>query len=138
MKKYVLDTSVVIYRKISRLAKKGMQGMLLIPNAVVAELENLANKGVDAGFKGLEELAKLHKFPELKIKFIGPRPSDHHIKYAKSGEIDALIRDLAYRNKAILVTADIVQAKSAQAYNIPIFFVKMKKQKKKKRFLFFR
>lgn len=132
--KYLVDTSVLINRKISRLAKKGLKGIILIPNASIAELENLANKGQDVGFDGLEEIARLHHFKDLKIRFIGPRPSEHHIKYAKSGEIDALIRHLAYQQRATLITSDIVQSKSAAAYRIPVKFIKTRRPKTKKFF----
>jgi len=131
---YVVDTSAIIHRKVSRLAKNGFKGTILIPNAAIAELENLANKGQDVGIKGLEEVAKLHHFKNLKIKFIGPRPSEHHIKYAKSGEIDALIRSLANTYHAALITADIVQSKSAAAYGIKVLFHKVRFKKPKKKF----
>jgi len=136
--RYVVDTSAIIYKKVSKLAKKGLKGTILIPNAAIAELENLANKGLDVGFNGLEEIAKLHRYKNLRLHFIGPRPSEHHIKYAKSGEIDALIRHLAYKQKATLITADIVQAKSALAYGIKVWFIRMRKPKPKKRFFFFK
>ncbi|MEM2089474.1 MAG: PIN domain-containing protein [Candidatus Pacearchaeota archaeon] len=138
VQRYLADTSVIAQKRLVRLFKKKLQGEILIPNAVVAELENLANKGQDVGFDGLEEIAKLHKLkPRVKIRFIGPRPSEHQIKYAKSGEIDALIRDLARKNHATLITADLVQAKSALAYNIKVLFLKTR-HKKKKKFLFLR
>jgi len=135
---YVVDTSAIIHRKVSRLAKNGFKGTILIPNAAIAELENLANKGQNVGIKGLEEVAKLHHFKNLKLKFIGPRPSEHHIKYAKSGEIDALIRSLAHTYHATLITSDIVQSKSAAAYGIKVLFHKVRFKKPKKRFLLFR
>lgn len=137
--RYLADTSVVAQKRLVRLFKKKLRGEVLIPNAVVAELENLANKGQDAGFDGLEEIAKLHKLkPRIKIKFVGPRPSEHQIKFAKSGEIDALIRDLARKNRAILITADLVQAKSALAYGLEVIFLKTRPKKKKRKFLFLR
>ncbi len=137
--KYLIDTSVIAQKKLVRLFKKKLSGQVLIPNAVIAELENLANKGNDAGFHGLEEVAKLHRLkPRVTIKFIGLRPTEHQIKFAKSGEIDALIRELAYKNHATLVTADIVQAKSALAYDLKVFFVKTKPKKKKRKIFFFR
>ena len=137
---YLVDTSAIIHRKVSRLAKQNrIKGTILVPNAAIAELENLANRGQDVGFKGLEEIAKLHHYKSLKIKFVGPRPSEHHIKYAKSGEIDALIRELAYTNHATLVTADIVQSKSALAYGIKVFFIRTKTKKPaRKRFFRFK
>ena len=126
--KYLVDTSVIAQKKLFRLFKEKLSGEVLIPNAVIAELENLANRGNDAGFHGLEEVAKMHKLkPRVKIKFIGLRPTGHQIKYAKSGEIDALIRELAFENHATLITADIVQSKSAEAYGIKVFFIKTKK-----------
>lgn len=137
--RYLIDTSVIAQRKLVRLFKKKLQGQVLIPNAVIAELENLANRGNDAGFHGLEEIAKLHHLkPRISVKFIGLRPTEHQIRFAKSGEIDALIRELAYRYRATLITADIVQAKSALAYNLNVFFVKTYTKKKKKKIFFFR
>ena len=136
---YLIDTSAIIHRKISMLLKQNrIKGTILVPNAAIAELENLANRGQDVGFKGLEEIAKLHRFKVIKVKFVGPRPSEHHIKYAKSGEIDALIRSLANTYHATLITADIVQSKSAAAYGIKVLFHKVRFKKPKKRFLFFK
>ncbi len=135
--KFLVDTSAIINRKVSTLAKKDLRGLVLVPNAAMAELENLANRGNDVGFEGLEEIAKLHNFRNIKVRFVGPRPTEHQIRYAKSGEIDALIRNLAYENRAILITADVVQAKSAEAYGLKVLFVKTKPERPKRRFLFF-
>jgi ATPase len=137
---YVVDTSVIINKFLPRLIEKGLKGKLMIPNAVIAELENLANKGREAGFIGLEEVANLHKLKKkhsLTISFVGQRPDIKHIKYAKSGEIDALIRGLAFKNRATLITADLVQAKSAQAYGLEVLFLKPKFVRKKKSWLSF-
>jgi len=136
--RFLADTSAIINRKLTSLAKKGLRGEIMIPNAAIAELENLANRGQSVGFDGLEEIAKLHHFKGIGLKFVGSRPTEHHIKYAKSGEIDALIRSLAYENKAVLITADVVQAKSAEAYGLKVLFVKTRMQKPKGRFFFFR
>ncbi len=140
-KVYVADTSAIINKFISKLIRKGLQGKIIIPNAVMAELENLANKGIEAGFSGLDEVAGFHnlrrKYP-VQIHFQGARPSEMQIKFAKSGEIDSVIRDVAILNNAVLITADLVQAKTAQAYNIPILFLKPKIERKKKRFLFWK
>jgi len=139
-KNYVIDTSAVINRFISHLIKKGLNGKIIIPNAVMAELENLANKGREEGFVGLDEIASFHKlkhnFP-VQIYFYGNRPNEMQIRFAKSGEIDSVIRDAAIKNKAILITADLVQAKTAQAYNIEVLFLKPKIKKQKKSFFKF-
>jgi ATPase len=137
-KSYVVDTSAIINKFLPRLIKKGLKGKIIIPNAVMAELENLANKGQEGGFVGLEQVAKLHRQKGIKIYFHGARPGEMQIKYARSGEIDALIRNLAKRNKATLITADLVQAKSAQAYGLEVLFFKPRPKRKKKRFIFFK
>ena len=138
--KYLVDTSVIAQKKLFRLFKTKIKGELLIPNAVIAELENLANRGQDVGFKGLEEIAKMHTLKSrVKVRFLGERPTGHQIKFAKSGEIDALIRSLAFQEKAVLITADKVQAKSAQAYGLKVFFIKTRfKEEKKKKFSIFK
>lgn len=138
---YVVDTSAVINRFIPKLLEKGLQGRIIIPHSVMAELENLANKGNEAGFVGLDEVASLHhlkKKYKILISFEGIRPELKHIRFAKSGEIDALIRELAFKNKATLITADLVQAKSAQAYGISVLFLRPKVIEKKRRWFFWR
>lgn len=141
-KVYVVDTSAVINRFPSRLVKRGISGKIIIPNAAIAELENQANKGREEGFRGLEEVASFHslksKYP-IQVNFQGPRPSEMQIKFAKSGEIDALIREIAIQNKAIIITADLVQAKTAQAYGLKTIFFRSKvKTPEKKKFLFWK
>ena len=134
---YVADTSVIINKFLPGLIRRGLKGKIIIPNAVIAELENLANKGKEEGFTGLEEITKLHNFRQIKIHFQGLRPTESQIKYARSGEIDALIRKIAKNNRAILVTADLVQAKSAQAYGIQVIFLRAKSKGDKKKRSFF-
>jgi ATPase len=140
-KTYVTDTSAIINKFASRLIRKGISGRIIIPNSVMAELENLANKGREEGFIGLEEIAGFHRLKHrypIQIYFEGTRPNETQIRFAKSGEIDAAIREVAIKNKAILITADLVQAKTAQAYNIPIIFLKPKIREEKKKFWFWR
>ncbi|MCX6748246.1 MAG: PIN domain-containing protein [Candidatus Pacearchaeota archaeon] len=135
---YVVDTSSIINKFIPGLIKKGLKGKFIIPNAVMAELENLANKSIDSGFIGLEEIAKLHVFKQINIYFQGLRPNEMQIKFAKSGEIDALIRDIARENNATLITSDLVQAKSSQAYGLKVLFLKSKTKREKKGFWFWK
>jgi ATPase len=135
MKTYVPDTSVIIEGVISELInKKEIKGTILIPNAVVAEIESQANKRRETGFLGLEELKKLQELKKqnkIDMQFIGNRPTVDQIKFAKSGEIDALIRQIAYEHSAILVTADIVQAESARVYGLEVHFIEHKRKKSK-------
>jgi len=109
--KYVVDTSVLIERLVTDyVKKKKLKGEIIVPRAVVAELENQANTGRETGFLGLEELQELQK-KKVKITFYGERPNLNQIKGAKrGGEIDSMIIDVAYAEKATLVTADMVQS----------------------------
>ena len=135
MKSYVTDTSVIIEGIVSKEVKeKKLEGVIIIPNAVVAELEAQANKRKETGFLGLDELKKLQnlkKEKEIGLKFLGPRPTADQIRFAKSGEIDALVRQIAYDESATLITADIVQAESAKAYGLNVYFIEKKDIKKK-------
>jgi ATPase len=133
MKKYVPDTSVIIERKITKLIRdKKISGEIIIHNAVLSELEAQANKRKEIGFLGLDELKELQslkKSKKIKIRFVGKRPTSDQIKFAKAGEIDALIRDLAFTESATLITADKVQSESAQAYGLNVKFIAQKKPK---------
>ncbi len=131
-KNYVIDTSAVINKVVPKLKRKGLKGKIIVPNAVMAELENLANKGKQEGFIGLEQVARLHNYKDIKVEFSGKRPGLHEIRFAKSGEIDSMIRETTSKKKAILITADLVQAKSCQAYNIGVIFFKTRKKPEKK------
>jgi len=123
--KLVPDTSIIIERVISHEIKKGNLTVneIIIHEAVLAELESQANKGREIGISGLEEIKELHalaKKHKFKIDFKGSRPGEFEIKYAKAGEIDSLIRELAYEEKATLFTADKVQSFVAESKNIKV------------------
>src|SRR3989344_3537853 len=132
MKKYVVDTSVVIEKIVTNLAKeKKIEGTILIPHAVISELENQANRGQEIGFLGLDEIQEMRKHKCLTVEFVGERPTETQIKYAKSGEIDAYIRLLASENKATLITADKVQAESGKAFGLDVMYIARKPTKEK-------
>ena len=60
---YVLDTSAIIERIATTLIKSNeLSGTIIIPNAVVSELESQANKRREIGFIGLDELKELQEF----------------------------------------------------------------------------
>ena len=132
---YVVDTSVIIEKIVSKLVKKKeIEGTIVVPNAVVAELEAQANRGLEIGLIGLEELEELqnlHKENIIEIKFVGARPTPSQIAYAKSGEIDALIREIAYNENATLITADRVQKLSAKVFGINVKFIETRALKTK-------
>ncbi len=136
MKRYVVDTSAII-EKIPTTQikeKKITEGEIIIPHAVIAELENQANRGKEIGLIGLEEIQEIRelcKKNKVTLSFAGERPSEHQIRHAKSGEIDAYIRELASQNSATLITADLVQAKSGKALGIEVDYIEIVKYQEK-------
>jgi len=126
--KIVPDTSVIIHGNLAQMLEKGelKDFELVIPLAVLDELQAQASKGRDVGFVGLDELKKIRKLCEekkIKIRFAGERPSLEEIKLAKAGRIDALIRDVAKTEGGKLLTADYVQALVAEAEGIPVEYI---------------
>ena len=102
---------------------------IIVPEAVVCELEHQANADRREGINGLNELQKLQHLQEegeIAVSFKGKRPTNYDIKYAKSGEIDALIRDLARSEFGTLLTNDRVQAETAKAQGIPVYYYEQK------------
>ncbi len=131
MKCIIPDTSAVIIGAVSELIENGDYDYpeIIVPEAVVCELEHQANAKRSEGVKGLAELQKLQEMQddgELAITFKGKRPTNYDIKYAKSGEIDSIIRDLARSEFGTLLTNDKVQAEVAKAQGIPVIFYEQK------------
>ncbi len=126
-KRFVPDTSAIIEGTIEEILEKEdlEYPEIIIPEAVIAELEHQANNSRPTGFTGLENLKKLHNLANqefLDIHFTGRRPNTSEIIDARKGEIDALIRDVARDEGAILVTSDKVQAETAEAQGIPVIY----------------
>ncbi|MFH1294392.1 MAG: PINc/VapC family ATPase [Candidatus Aenigmatarchaeota archaeon] len=128
-KKIVPDTSVLIQGKISELIEKNeLKGIrLIVPRAVIDELQAQASRSRDIGFKGLEELKTLRKLAtegKLEIEFTGQRPTLEEIQLAKKGRIDALIRDVAAKVGGVLMTGDYVQALVAEAEGVSVELIR--------------
>lgn len=127
--KLVPDTSVVIDGRITSMIQTGEYkgASIIIPEAVVAELEAQANQGREIGFSGLTELQALCKLAEegtIELKFVGVRPSLEQVKLASGGEIDALIRNAAIENSAKFITSDVVQAEVAKAKGLDVIYLR--------------
>jgi len=126
--KIVPDTSIVINGRLSRMIEGGELGEceIIFPIAVLDELQAQASKGRETGFRGLEEIKRIRRLAEergISIRFSGERPGLEDIKLAKSGRIDALIRDVAKREGGVLYTSDYVQALVAEAEGVPVRYV---------------
>src|SRR5581483_561340 len=123
-KKFVLDTSIIIDGEITKMLEAGKieEGSeLVIPLAVLDELQSQASTNKEHGFVGLEEIKKMHELCSAKkigLRFVGQRPDLNDIRLAKHGRIDAIIKDVAMQESATLITADYVQALVAEAQGI--------------------
>ncbi len=128
MEKIVPDTSVLIDRHLTELIERNelKEVMLIIPTVVLDELQAQASVGREIGFKGLAELKKLRELAangHVTVQLSGRRPSLEEIQLAKKGRLDALIRDVARENNALLLTADFVQALVAEAEGLQVRYV---------------
>ncbi|MFH0966209.1 MAG: PINc/VapC family ATPase [Methanobacteriota archaeon] len=127
--KLVPDTSVVIDGRITTLIDTGEYNgaQIIIPEAVVAELEAQANQGREIGFSGLTELQELCKLAEkgiISIEFFGERPTLEQVKLASGGEIDSLIRKVAIDHGARFITSDVVQSEVAKAKGLDVLYLR--------------
>lgn len=109
---FVPDTSVIVDGRFSAFMEDNRDAVVILTEAMLAEVEHQANEGRSLGFAAIEELKKLRKMADeglLTIEFYGRRPSEWQIKGAREGEIDDLIRSAALENDAQLVTGDQTQ-----------------------------
>lgn len=128
-KKFVVDTSIIIDGEITRMLeleriRSGSE--IIIPLAVLDELQSQASVNKEHGFVGLEEVRRIRDLclkKEILLNFVGERPDLEDIKLAKRGRIDAMIKDIALNEKATLVTADFVQSLVAQAQGVESMYI---------------
>src|SRR5688572_18922261 len=95
--------------------------------AALSELEAQANKGLESGIAGLDELAALQRMAaegRITVSFVGQRPSSEEIERARAGAIDARIRDAAVGAGGIYVTSDRVSAHAAAAQGIRHHYIR--------------
>lgn len=134
--KIVPDTSVIIEGVLSGRIAKGeiSPKSIIVHEAAVSELEHQANLNKTTGFLGLEELQRLRALSQEKgfeITFSGRKPSAAEARLAKIGEIDSMIRELAFDEDATLMTSDKVQSRVAEAKGVKVILVKFERKLKK-------
>lgn len=131
---YVPDTSVVVEGIVSKLIMNGeIKGKIALHRAILSELEGQANQGKVTGFVGLEEIKRIRDLADkgvIEFEIVGDRPRPIDIQYAKYGTIDAMIRDYAWENTAILVTGDRTQAEVAKAMGLKVLYIPPKRELK--------
>ena len=125
--KIVPDTSAVVDGRMSERVESGEEvGAVLVPEAVVGELESQANEGFDSGWEGLEELQRLTDLADsgaAEVRYVGRRTKPSESTGAHEGDIDALIRDVAEEEDATLLTSDVVQSEVAKAKGLDVDYV---------------
>ena len=132
--KIVPDTSVIIEGLLSKkIFRKEIQAKeIIIHEAVIAELEHQANQNKAIGFLGLDEIQMLRELATTyELKFGGQRPRAAEIRHASLGEIDSLIRQLAFDESGTLITSDKVQSEVALARGIKVLYYSPKTAIKK-------
>jgi len=124
----VPDTSAVIDGRVSERVDAGAYegATIIVPEAVVGELEWQANEGHDTGWEGIEELQRLVELAEestISVEYHGKRPNAGQKRDADEGEIDAIVRDVAADLGATLLTSDVVQAEVSRAKGLDVEYV---------------
>jgi ATPase len=124
----VPDTSAVVDGRVSERVEDGTYegATVFVPEAVVGELESQANAGRDTGWEGLGELKRLADFADagtITVEYVGRRATGDEQSSAHEGNVDALIRDLAAKREATLLTSDVVQAEVARAKGLAVEYV---------------
>ncbi len=128
--KFVLDTSIIIDGEITKMLELyniKNNSEIIIPLAVLDELQSQASTNKESGFAGLSELRKIREKcskRNINLRFVGQRPNLEDIRLAKHGRIDAIIKDVAMQEGATLITADYVQALVAEAQGIKSLHIK--------------
>ena len=123
-KRYVLDTSIIIDGEITKMIEGGHidnGSEIIIPLAVLDELQSQASSNKEYGFVGLNEIKKIRdqiSMKDISLRFLGERPNIDDIRLAKRGRIDAIIKDVALHEDATLITADYVQALVAEVQGV--------------------
>jgi ATPase len=122
---------VIIDKEISKMLQTGKMlvenSEIIIPRAVLDELQAQASTNRDQGLVGLQEIHEIREVCNkkgIKINFSGERPDYDDILLAKHGRIDSIINELAFKENAILITGDYVQHLAALAQGIESFFIK--------------
>ena len=125
MTSIVIDTSILVNGEIVRLVQNGMldDHEIIIPTAVLDELQSQASQKKEQGYVGLEEIKQLRKLStgsHITITFEGEHPSLDDVMLSESGRIDAIIKDVAKSHGSALYTSDRAQSMAAEAEGIQV------------------
>ena len=102
---------------------------VVVPEAVVDELQSQASQKQEQGYVGLGEIKKIRDLAPnhgMSVRFEGSRPTADDIMLSDRGRIDAVIKDAARESGAVLYTSDRVQAMVAEAEGIETQLVRQR------------
>ncbi|HOQ24370.1 MAG TPA: PIN/TRAM domain-containing protein [Bacillota bacterium] len=114
----VLDTSSIIDGRIADLCQTGfLEGVLVIPGFVLAELQRIADSSDtlkrNRGRRGLDILNRMQKDPKVTVKILDKDFDD-------LTEVDTKLVRLARMLEAKVVTNDFNLNKVAELYGVPV------------------
>src|SRR3989338_483072 len=131
----VPDASVLFEGMVSKGLhnKEFTAGSVIIHEALVSELEVLAEENKSLGFLALDEIERLHGLSKelgFRLEFLGIRPRAYELRNASPREIDAKIRDLAFEQDGTLFTSSHMQARISTAKGISVKLIHPKDESK--------
>ncbi|MEM2121210.1 MAG: PINc/VapC family ATPase [Candidatus Woesearchaeota archaeon] len=125
--KVILDSSALSEGIVSKLLMENKICFeeLIIPEALVSEVEYQIQQNRAFGFLGIEEIQKLKELSsnKFRIKFSGKKLSHFELERMNLLELDSMIRDLAYEEGACLITTNKFQEKISTAKGIDVLFI---------------
>ncbi len=119
---YIPDSTVVIERTLSKLVEEGrIRGKIFVPLEMINLFEEKARSGSALGILGLEELARLRDLAErglaeLEIVPIGKKVEDFR-------ELDTVVREVARRYGAKIVTHSDIQMLACRALGVDTLYI---------------
>lgn len=117
----VLDpSSIYTNSAIKLISEMGTIKKITIPLRTVQEFEDRAKHGDDLGLKGLKSICDYSVQNNVDLSFV---PSPQEVRDAREAA-----RDLAFRNHAVLVTADPLTARSSSAMGIDVIRITPEKR----------
>ncbi|MEA3379048.1 MAG: PINc/VapC family ATPase [Nanoarchaeota archaeon] len=127
IEKLAPDTSIIIEGKLLEMveSKEVNPKEILIHEAILYGLEQLANDEYSIGLIGLDELKKLRQIFKGKVRIAGKRPNYFRNK-EDLNEINSLVRKMAYEEGATLITSLRAHADAGEASGMHVILAKSK------------
>ncbi|MCD6351407.1 MAG: PIN domain-containing protein [Armatimonadetes bacterium] len=120
----MLDTNIIIDGRIADIAAAGfIEGLLLVPGFVLAELRGIADSADEVkrarGKRGLEILNKLQRLPNVSVVIYEDYPPDDNPR----DPVDVRLVKLARARNAVVVTNDHGVAQMAKLHSVRVLSV---------------